>query len=529
MPLQSDAAGHPRMARPLNARRPAALLALAAGLLAAPPAQAQRDTPFEADRPTRVALQPGERRADAPVIEFIRFDGGNTSDYIALLRRILTDEPLNIVATPEALDHPVQPLSLSRVTIDGALDALELGDPHQRLRVSSHRPDGSAAIYSISLLPDRWQRGVSTPPASVTMFSLSDLIEPLPGSRSDRSLILPLETVLSGIEAAVTVAADDRSTPAQLKYHEDSGLLILRGTGEQLAAADQAVSLMRRDIERRRAAIERAATATPPAGTDSAELRRADLAAALYTANLELRRRELEIVAAEENVVRARQLAESQMISERELRETQLHLERTRLDMQIARAEVERLDAQLRFLAGDEPDPDDARSADRAASLVRERQTSLDNARAELQAAQAREGVDTPAARIRELIAKVKQAEIELRDAQVQFRLIREQSRPSDNAGELERERQRVIELARELDKTRDAAHRVEYELVNTRADAAAHQARADMLEAEIRALREQLASTRADSAALQTAADRAARRIAELESALNRPNPPRD
>ncbi|MFG0327000.1 MAG: hypothetical protein ACF8SC_07020 [Phycisphaerales bacterium JB037] len=529
MPLQFDAAGHPRMARPLNARRPAALLALAAGLLAAPLAQAQRDTPVEADRPSRVALQPGERRADTPVIEFIRFDGGNTSDYIALLRRVLTDEPLNIVATPEALDHPVQPLSLSRVTIDGALDTLELGDPHQRLRVSSHRPDGSAAIYSISLLPDRGQRGVNSPPAPVTMFSLSDLIDPLPGSRSDRSLILPLETVLSGIEAAVTVAADDRSAPAQLKYHEDSGLLILRGTGEQLSAADQAVSLMRRDIERRRAAIERAATATPPAGNDSAELRRADLAAALYTANLELRRRELETTAAEENLARARQLAETAMISERDVREAQLHLERARLDMQIARAEVERLDAQLRFLAGDKPDPDDARAANEAADLVRQRQVALDNARAELQAAQAREGVDIPAARIRELIAAVKEAEIQLRDAQVQFRLIREQSRLSGDAGALARERQRVVDLTREVDMAREAAHQLESHLVNTRADAAAQEARANMLESEIRALREELAATRAENAALQAAADRAARRIAELERDLSRPNPPRD
>ena len=57
-----------------------------------------------------------------------------------------------------------------------------------------------------------------------------------------------VETILSAIEAGTQ---DGKVAPV-LRYHRDSGLLIVRGTREQIAIVKDILSSLDRDVETRR-------------------------------------------------------------------------------------------------------------------------------------------------------------------------------------------------------------------------------------------------------------------------------------
>jgi type II secretory pathway component GspD/PulD (secretin) len=79
------------------------------------------------------------------------------------------------------------------------------------------------------------------------VFSLNELTMP----RGFGLGIEPLkvESILSAIELATTV---NDTTPV-IRYHEDSGILVVRGTRQQVDQASEVLQVLARDIERREA------------------------------------------------------------------------------------------------------------------------------------------------------------------------------------------------------------------------------------------------------------------------------------
>jgi type II secretory pathway component GspD/PulD (secretin) len=59
---------------------------------------------------------------------------------------------------------------------------------------------------------------------------------------------LPVETVLTAVETAIMMAGQDEQNPPTMRFHRESGLLIVKGTPEQLSTAGQVVESLSVDV-----------------------------------------------------------------------------------------------------------------------------------------------------------------------------------------------------------------------------------------------------------------------------------------
>ncbi len=152
----------------------------------------------------------------------LRFPGGTARDYVSAIRA--KGDLVNIVLMPEAADVRVPPVELRSVSIADALELLdEVSDrrPNQvavQLAVSARGRDGDgSAIYTVTSNAGRGQ-------ASGTMvLSVAPILE---------GGVEP-EALLTAIETALELVAEEYE-PAQIRFHEATGLIIARGHPEQL-------------------------------------------------------------------------------------------------------------------------------------------------------------------------------------------------------------------------------------------------------------------------------------------------------
>jgi len=86
------------------------------------------------------------------------------------------------------------------------------------------------------------------------VLSLNQLCRPEWSGPSENGDRLPRETVLSAIETAVNLASGEpTASQPQIRFHPDSGLLIIVGSGDQVNAAEMVIENLVKDLERARA------------------------------------------------------------------------------------------------------------------------------------------------------------------------------------------------------------------------------------------------------------------------------------
>lgn len=186
----------------------------------------------------------------------LSFQGGSLADLVAAVKKASDDG--NIVASPMAADVPVPALSLKRATILTSLQAVAriVGSPYDA-RVDVEASGFGNEVYSVAVrkLPQAaTQHGAQDDGDRVAVFSLSALTRPLPTDPKDYAVTLSATTVLTAVEAGLSVAENDPS--ATLKYHEESMLLFVRGSRQQLSVVDQTLDNLRDDLhDRRKAAV----------------------------------------------------------------------------------------------------------------------------------------------------------------------------------------------------------------------------------------------------------------------------------
>ena len=73
----------------------------------------------------------------------------------------------------------------------------------------------------------------------------------MPGDPPGVKLTKTPEVVLTAVRAALDLTGD-RADAAEMKYHEDSGLLIIHGNNEQVGAVSQTLHEMELDVRNRR-------------------------------------------------------------------------------------------------------------------------------------------------------------------------------------------------------------------------------------------------------------------------------------
>lgn len=218
-----------------------------------------------AERAYGQAQQPGQpaRAADAseevqgPIIN-LEFPGGTLREYIAAVQRAAGQETVNVLVPAEAANLPLPPISMKQVSARTALEALRWAFPQRSPHVVRIVPVGGpgsvSPTFAVEYVPTGIvsASGATPPPDRVDVLSIRDLIDPADGGAG-----LPVEALLTSVEAALALNGTDRKP--ELRFHEASGLLIVRGTVDQIDIVRDLVDEIQADTKRRRvAARERA-------------------------------------------------------------------------------------------------------------------------------------------------------------------------------------------------------------------------------------------------------------------------------
>lgn len=199
---------------------------------------AQTDSP-----PSVLKAKPEPRRADAAPLSTvtINFQGGTIKDYLDALRKV-SDPPANVVASESVMDVHIGEISFRNVDTQTAVMALRWVTEPSVIMVEKVGPEA----YAVFSAHTPFAHAAET---TTEVMSIRDLIEPLPGELPGEKQTSTPDIVLTAIRTALTTI---EGNAADIKFHPDSGLVIVHGSQEQIVTAKNVVDRMTGDVARRR-------------------------------------------------------------------------------------------------------------------------------------------------------------------------------------------------------------------------------------------------------------------------------------
>lgn len=242
----------------------------------------------------------------------VNFPGGSVDAYVRVLRESCK-EPVNVVVSKAAAGIELAPVQLRDATLDAAVEAIQAAAGASNAdgswfisSASKVRAPGSARVF----LVDYRSRAASMKPAAtgvpasdddlsrIEVISIRQITTPQPGEPAGFTLVERPEVVLSAVEAALAMGDRDGASKPEVRYHQDSGLLIVRAGPSQMRAIQQAVSEISADVKRRRDAarivggLSDEDLADMRAEVEKAQVMRAQHAARLDAARAQLKNAE---------------------------------------------------------------------------------------------------------------------------------------------------------------------------------------------------------------------------------------------
>lgn len=194
-----------------------------------------------------------------PVIS-LEFAGGSLAEFAAALRK--AGEGVNIVMPALAAEVDLPALALSQTTVESALKSIDavIGEDFN-IRVKTLRSAIGKPVYAVSVYSLRKQRaGTSTQAAQanssmrVVVLSLKFLTSTLPGDPPDHryGLTRKAETILSAVDTGLGIHSG--TTKPEFRYHEESGLLFIKGSTRELSLVREIIHNLENDVRRLREA-----------------------------------------------------------------------------------------------------------------------------------------------------------------------------------------------------------------------------------------------------------------------------------
>ncbi len=164
----------------------------------------------------------------------LKFRGGTAVEYIDAIRK--ADDLANIVVTAGVALIEVEPLELKQVGYEAAvylLDHMTQGLPDGRqaqIQITmTPNPSDGLSIYRVDAHVDSPRIPKGRPPSVSSVWSLASI------TRSDTSA----EDILTAIETALDLFGD--SPKAELRFHNETSLLMLRGNMEQAKTVESII------------------------------------------------------------------------------------------------------------------------------------------------------------------------------------------------------------------------------------------------------------------------------------------------
>jgi hypothetical protein len=294
------------------------------------------------------ALQPaGGQAPDAatqsqPMFPSVTLDfaGGSVEKYVSEIRRVIKGHPVNIVVSRAALKVELAPIRLDSASLEAAVQAIRTAAGQDTglwdISVLPSSSGAQGALLSVDVRSPRQpiqSAGDNADLQRMEVLSLRQLIETQPGDPPGAGAVLAPDVVLSAVEAAITLGGNEGEGKPEVKFHKDSGLLIVRAGPTTLRAVVSAVETMRKDVLKRR---EQASTryVSPEALAEArAQVKRSRVAMEIKAGEVERARARLDEVEA---------LVKAGSASTRELSDARAAAEGAMGAMRLAEVELER-------------------------------------------------------------------------------------------------------------------------------------------------------------------------------------------
>lgn len=214
-----------------------------------------------AQEPVPPEPTPARRAARAePVGVTLTFPGGSLAAFVQAVRRAVPNA--NIVMATRAAEAMVPPMELRDAGLEQALDsACMIAEGPVDVRVKDSGGFGQA-VYTILAAERKVRDSRSSGAGAQATYQKVFTLNQLTMSRGQGLGVEPLrvESILSALELVTTV---DGNSPL-LRFHQESGLLLVRGTVEQLDNASEALAVMANDLDTREARARRYGGASAP-------------------------------------------------------------------------------------------------------------------------------------------------------------------------------------------------------------------------------------------------------------------------
>lgn len=186
----------------------------------------------------------------------ITFKGGTVEEYLQSLRAAAPkDTPVNIVASLELQSVQIPPVKLTNTSTYAALSALTVLVPREEFNVNvkalSAIGQSAAESNSFAVESARSRSRPSEDRQSLRVFSVRDLMAETDDEHSER---MKPQTLLTAIQSALAETPDVTTPPAEVKFHPESGLIIIRGSGAELDAVSQVLNEVRTAAKNEQAA-----------------------------------------------------------------------------------------------------------------------------------------------------------------------------------------------------------------------------------------------------------------------------------
>ncbi|MEZ6243661.1 MAG: hypothetical protein R3B57_11535 [Phycisphaerales bacterium] len=318
--------------------RSLAPLALAALALTAAPALAQSDKVS--------GFKPSAQRFALD----ISFPGGTLQDFVEAIKAAVPENVTNVLLRHEAATLEVPPMELRSVSTK---TAFELAVP-TRGQWTEPQPDGSSIEYYRDLDVVGGD-AMSAPVFVVDAKQWTHPREPVMNKASPEPRIdvfsvekavkddADVKELLTAIDTALALGESD--SKAEVKFHPDSALLIVRGTPDQISTIDRVIERFR----------ETGSARTNEHREKIAQV--AELKANLIERRADMQRWEAQLELDAGEVDRLKQLAEKEIVSDKELHEAAMRLRMSEAEVQAARARYDAAEEKMKMLGGDEAGP----------------------------------------------------------------------------------------------------------------------------------------------------------------------------
>jgi hypothetical protein len=188
---------------------------------------------------------PSRRAGPEPVVVSFSFEGGTLKEFVAAVRK---DQPkANIVLATRADSAVIPPMILRDAGVEQALEgACMAAEADFQVRVKEFRGAGQP-VYSIYAYAQPQSGGVQmVGPKPGQLHQRVLTLNDLTAQRASGMKPMKVETVLSALDLAMA----DEKKPPRIRYHEDAGLLLVRGTYEQIEVVEQIIVTLSRDLDK---------------------------------------------------------------------------------------------------------------------------------------------------------------------------------------------------------------------------------------------------------------------------------------